>query len=253
MSPLAHSAVEPVYIYASQTGKPTLDQDGGGGNPFASALEDLLIRDSLTFDVFQKELVELTKRRSGGFQIPEVIAHSDIGVWRLLPKTNRERRVALVVVFSDYSASDNAQCLPGAKHDMQRITVALDRAGFEAQTVLDPDLIKLEIVLREFAVRSIDSEVALLYTTGHGVEVEGHVYLLPGDYPFSQGSAALQEYAVRLTTIGSALRASLINLVLYGGCRDNYFAIQSIPVTEAVEGSAKRTYKTTDYTDFTDR
>lgn len=221
---LAASAVEPIYLYASQTGKPTLDQGEGGGNPFASALVELLARRSLTFEAFRKELVELTGQKSRGFQRPEVLARTEPGAWQLLPKPSAEKRVALVVVFSDYSASSAAKSLPGAKHDMHRVAVALKRAGFGVQTVLDPDRARLEIALKAFADRSLTSEVAVLYTTGHGTEVDGAVYLLPGDYPLSLGRVALKERAVRLTTLGSALRARRANLVFYGGCRDDPFA-----------------------------
>jgi hypothetical protein len=224
--PLATTAVEPIYIYASQTGRQTLDQGEGGGNPFASALVELLARDSLTFEAFRTELVELTRLKSDGFQRPEIFARIDIGGWQLLPKPAAERRVALVVVFSDYSASSVAQSLPGAKQDMRRVAMALEKAGFEVQTILDPDRAKLEIALKEFAEHSTASEVAVLYTTGHGAEVEGTVYLFPGDYPFAQGSAALKERALSLTTLGAAARASRANLVFYGGCRNNPFGKQ---------------------------
>ena len=221
--PLANSAVEPIYLYASQTGRPTLDQGEGGGNPFASALVELLDRDTLTFEAFRTQLADLTELKSRGFQRPEVLARVDLGTWRLLPKPSTERRVALVWVFSDYSASGAATSLPGAKFDMHRVAVAFNRAGFEVQTIIDPDRAKIGGVLREFADRSEASDIAVLYVTGHGVEIEGSIYLLPGDYPFSQGSDLLNERAVRLTELGSALRARRANFIFYGGCRDNPF------------------------------
>ena len=224
MAALAGPAAEPIYLYASQTGRPTLDQGEGGGNPFASALVELLARDSLTFEAFRTELIALTGRKSGGFQRPEVSNGMKLGAWRLLPKPPAERRVALVVVFSDYSAAGAVPSLPGAKHDMHRVAVALARAGFEVQTVADPDRARLEIALSELAERSTTSEVAVLYTTGHGAEVEGVVYLLPGDSALSQvSSIRWKERSVRLTTLAAALRASRANLVFYGGCRDSPF------------------------------
>jgi hypothetical protein len=226
MAPRPTLAVEPVYFYASQTGRPTLDKDDVGGNPFASALVELLAHDMLTFESFREQLVNLTYLKSRGFQRPEVFGRVDKETWQLLPKPSGERRVALVLVFSDYSAYDAANSLPGAKHDMYRVAGALDRAGFEVQSVVDPYRTEIEIVLRKFAVRSAEADVAVIYTTGHGVEVEGAVYLLPGNYPLSQGSAALKERAVRLNEMGSALRARHANLVFYGGCRNNPFSIQ---------------------------
>ncbi len=226
MAPLPASTVEPIYFYATQTGKLTLDQGEGGGNPFASALVELLARDNLTFKAFRTELVELTEVKSRKFQRPEVTARADLGTWQLLPKPPAEKRVALVVAFSDYSASSGAPSLPGVKHDLQRVAAAFAKAGFQVQSILDPDLAKLEIALKEFADRSAASEVAVLYTTGHGVEVEGTIYLLPGDYPLDQGSAMLKDWAIPLTTMGSALHASRANLVFYGGCRNNPFGKQ---------------------------
>jgi Caspase domain len=226
MAPLPASTVEPIYFYASQTGKLTLDQGEGGGNPFASAFVELLARDSLTFKAFGAELVELTEQKSKKFQRPEVSARADLGTWQLLPKPPAEKRVALVVAFSDYSASGGAFSLPGAKHDLQRVATALDKAGFQVQSILDPDLAKLENALKEFGDRSAASDVAVLYTTGHGVEVDGTIYLLPGDYPLKQGSAMLKGWAIPLTTMGSALHAGRANLVFYGGCRNNPWVIQ---------------------------
>jgi uncharacterized caspase-like protein len=106
------------------------------------------------------------------------------------------------MVFSDYSASVVAPSLPGAEHDMRRIALALTVAGFEVEKVL---------------------EAAVLYTTGHGAEIDGAAYLLPGDYSFAQGRAALTTGAVSLAAMGSALQASRANLLIYGGCRNDPF------------------------------
>jgi Caspase domain len=218
---LGDSSTAPIYLYASQTGRPTLDQGEGGGNPFASALVELLGRKSLTFEAFRAELIELTQRKSRGFQQPEVQAPEALPGWQLLPKPETERRVALVLVFSDYSPSGKVSSLPGAKHDMQRVAAALDAAGFEVQRALDPTRAQLEVFLQRFAHRSEAADVAVLYATGHGVEVERVTYLLPGDYPAVEGTDALAEHALRLTALGSALRARRANLLFYGGCRNN--------------------------------
>ena len=213
----------PIYLYASQSGQRTLDRGEGGGNPFASALVELLNREALKFDSFRTELIELTDRKSRGFQRPEIQGPGSIRRWQLLPKPKNETRVALVLVFSDYSASGGASSLPGAKQDAQRVAEALHKAGFKVETVLDPDRANMAAALKQLSARSATADVAVIYTTGHGVEVERVTYLLPGDYPVEQGAAVLKERAVRLTGLGSALRALRANLVFYGGCRDNPF------------------------------
>ena len=68
---------------------------------------------------------------------------------------------------------------------MHRIALALAVAGFEVEKVL---------------------EAAVLYTTGHGAEIDGAVYLLPGDYSVSQGRAALTTGAVSLAAMDRRCR-----------------------------------------------
>ena len=77
--------------------------------------------------------------------------------------------------------------------------------------------------LAAFAKRSEDADVALVYATGHGVEVANSVYLLPGDFPVAQRASALAEFAIPLKAISAVPRAKRTNLVMYGGCRDNPF------------------------------
>jgi hypothetical protein len=219
---LADSPVEPIYFYASQPGEQTIDQDEEGGNPFASAFVDLLTHETLTFDTFHENLIDKTLQKSRGFQRPDISSQVDLEAWQFLPKSSTERRIALVFVFSDYTIS-GADSLPGAKNDIDRISQALSKAGFEVQTAIDPDQSKLNTIVHEFSERSKTSDIAVLYTTGHGVEVDGTIYLLPGDYPLIYGMYELNERAIRLTSIGEAASASKANLVFYGGCRNNPF------------------------------
>lgn len=214
---------EPVYIYASQSGKPTFDQGDSGGNPFASALIETLRSKTLTLKKFLHHVATLTETKSQGRQRPDVQSGRRLDSWRILPKPPGEKRVALVVVFSDYSASGGVRSLHGAARDSSRVSNSFEKAGFETQRVLDPDRAQLPIILREFANRSAASDMAVLYTTGHGVEVEGVVYLLPGDYPVGDGESSLNQRAVRLSQMGASTRAKLANLVFYGGCRNNPF------------------------------
>ena len=220
----ADPVAEPLYFYASQSGRATLDQGVGGGNPFASALVELLARDHLMLEDFASDLVALTVKKSSRFQRPEVPAPVDLGAWQpFSTDAATGERVALVVVFSDYSPYHAVMSLPGAKHDMQRIAKAFDGAGFEVQISLDPDHATLAEILKVFADRSKSAEMAVLYTTGHGAEVDGVTYLLPGDYPFLAGSAELGQHAILLANMGSVLQARRANWIFYGGCRDNPF------------------------------
>lgn len=213
---------ETLLFHASASGKQTLDQGEGGGNPFASSLIDVLAQPRADVRDLPSALQRLTFQKSNGFQTPDVPS-GRVGInWSLVPAASGERRVALVMVVSDYRAG-GAPSLPGAKTDAGRIAEALRRARFETEVAIDLDLESMRQKLAEFASRSAQYDAAAIYVTGHGVEVARTVYLLPGSYPVDLKGAALPDQAIRLTDIASTPRARQINLVLYGGCRDNPF------------------------------
>ncbi|MGO8952628.1 MAG: caspase family protein [Rhodomicrobium sp.] len=214
---------EPLLFHASSSGQPTLDEGEGGGNPFASALIEILGRPEMQLGDFSADLHRLTLEKSRGRQssdAPKGVFPQD---WKLVPRQAGEKRVALVLVVSDYRQS-RASSLPGAAHDAHRIADALTKAGFVTETALNLDLSNMRRKLAEFAAASTDFDAAAIYTTGHGLETNGEVYLIPGDYPRNEGNAALRAKALPLAVIANAARAKHVNLVLYGGCRDDPFS-----------------------------
>ena len=220
---------EPLVFHASQSGQRTLDQGEGGGNPFASALIELLARPSLQLAELPAGISRLTAAKSRGFQKADVPAAVTGAAWQVLPVKPGERRIALVMVVSDYANSggsgvDPAPSLPGAERDAQRVSKALEKAGFETQLAIDLSLPRMEETLARFAAKSAGYDAAVIYTTGHGVDVGGSVYLLPGDYPIAQRNGALPGSALRLSEISEGLRAKRVNLLFWGGCRDNPLA-----------------------------
>lgn len=211
-------------FFAAQSGQPTMDQGNGGGNPFASALIEQLDRSTLKFKQFKSALIEGTRTNSNQFQVPEIRSAKGLEDWQMLPKPKAEKRIALVLAFSDYSVLSENYSLPGAKYDLQRIADALTRSGFDTQTILDPKASYLNSQLQAFAEQSSKADVALLYVTGHGVETAGQQYLLPGDYPFKLGIDALERHAISLENLAALLRAKHANLFFSGACRDNPLA-----------------------------
>jgi Caspase domain len=223
------ATAEPLVFHASQSGQRTLDQGEGGGNPFASALIELLARPSLQLAELPVGISRLTAAKSRNFQKADVPAAVTGAAWQVLPVKPGERRIALVMVVSDYAASggsgvDPAPSLAGAKRDAERVAKALETAGFKTQLAIDLSLPRMEDTLAKFAAESAGYDAAVIYTTGHGVDVGGSVYLLPGDYPMAQRNGALPASALRLSEIGEGLRAKHVNLLFYGGCRDNPLA-----------------------------
>ncbi len=214
---------EPIVFHAASAGSQTLDQGEGGGNPFASALIDLLAKPAVALTELPEAVRQLTHQKSGGFQIADVPAIDAGNGWRLKPQAKNERRIALVLIVSDYSRSGGAPSLPGARHDGERIATALRNAGFETQLVPDLDAAAMRLALERFTAETRNADAAVIYTTGHGVEVGGTIYLIPGDYPLAEKNAALATRALPLSEMRQSLRAKHVNLLFYGGCRDNPF------------------------------
>lgn len=203
-----------VFVYGSRAGQPTLDRDAEGGNPFATALVTLLAGGPTSFAQFKGNIEVLTRRASKGMQQPEITGGADLARWQFLPRPRGETRTALVIVFSSYAASDIGPSLPGAARDFKRVAAALVGAGFEVMSMLDPDRASLARVLREFARRSAAADVALSYTTGHGVEIDGEARLLL-PYAREDGTNALP-----ISELAQAARGKRVNLIFYAACRD---------------------------------
>ena len=216
LTPIHHSV--PLVLYASQPGGSTLDQGEGGGNPFASALIELLKRPSLTYGDFRSRLVALTRKKSHGFQLPEAPISSALASWRLKPALASMQRFALVVGYSDYRKTGRAN-LPGVALDLKRVATALRNAGFQVQEAANPSRMSLEALLLALARRSEFSEAAVIYATGHGFERHGRVYLAANDQPFEEKPDVPSEGAISVPSLGAKLTARVANLVFFGGCR----------------------------------
>lgn len=211
---------ETLVFKAAAAGRETLDEGEGGGNPFASALVELLSQSQLSLKALPLELQRRTVQKSHGFQLPEVPA--PVVDWVILPRPAGEQRRAYVIVWSDYlRAGPTVPSLPGAKRDAVLIASAFSAAGFDTELVLDRDGAGLREKLLEIASETRGDDAAVIYTTGHGVEVDGHGYVLPGDYPGAQGAVALSSRAISLEAMSGALNAKRINLLFYGGCRND--------------------------------
>jgi Caspase domain len=204
---------KPVFLYGSLSDRPTYDTVAGGGNPFAAALVEALAAKSASFATFTADLVELTAKRSRGLQQAEVIGGKHLSQWQVLPRSNDEKSIALVVVFSEYDGTPHGRSLPGAKRDACRVAQALWKAGFAVTRLIDPDRTTLEQTIDDFANRTSHADVALIYTTGHGVETDGTARVL---VPYKRAGGS-NDLAV--TELANATRARQANLIFYAACR----------------------------------
>jgi hypothetical protein len=215
---------KPSIVFATGAGNTTLDQDEFGGNPFATALIELSGRDDLPIAKLLAALRTQTYRKSVGRQKPTWNELPNVRNWRIaLPVGIRqERRAALVLIVADYPALAVPR-LHGAANDERRIAAMLAGHGFSIRQGVASNRHSILDALSRFALESRQLDSAIIYSTGHGVQFGGDVYLLPGDYPFQSGYSArlLGTHAVSVERIAEAAKAASMNLTFFAGCRSN--------------------------------
>lgn len=217
----AAESAAPLYYFSGEARHETIERDDQGGNPFASALIDALKEPELTLGRLSQRLALLTFQHAGGWQRPELPRRLPDAQRRLVAPN--ENRVALIIAVSDYSKSPGVLSLSGARTDEARLKARLAAAGFATVSVVNADRAGNLAALEEFRRRSAAADVAVIYAAGHGVQHGGGVYLMMGDYP-ERSDKWLKERALNLREIGDAARAKSLNLVMFGGCRNDPFS-----------------------------
>jgi Caspase domain len=208
----------PLFYYAGQPGRLTQDRDRLGGNPFASALVEVLQKKPATLSDFTAALAASNARHSGGWQqlqFPKTLPRWKMGAG--------EKRVALVLINADYSKTPGVYSLPGAAFDARRVPDALREAGYEVTLALDKTTEEARKALEDFASMSVTADASLIYIGGHGAQHKRVVYWMMGDYP-EQDAKWLPTHAISVDEIGRAGKAKGVNLVLYASCRDDPFS-----------------------------
>lgn len=89
-----------------------------------------------------------------------------------------ERRVALVMADDDYRL---VRPLANPIHDGEMMEAALKKLGFEVVLETNRDLRRMRRALDDFREDAKGADVALVYFSGHGVEISGDNRLLPVD------------------------------------------------------------------------
>ena len=148
------------------------------------------------------------------------------------PAEKRGRRVALVIGNSAYRS---VPPLSNPHNDAEAIATSLRNIGFDTVT-LASDVTRERLIdaLRTFANEAENSDWAMVYYAGHGIEVGGVNYLVPVDATLAV-DRDIEYEAVPLSQVLRATDAAKrIKLVMLDACRDNPFAPRQTAAPEAV-------------------
>jgi uncharacterized caspase-like protein len=132
-----------------------------------------------------------------------------------------EKRVALVVGNSAYVSVAR---LPNPVTDATAVADLFRKAGFEAvQLRLDLSISEFRHAIGDFMEVATDSDVAVIYYAGHGMEIDGTNYLVPVDAKLAR-DFDVEDEALPLDRLLRAIEpARRLRLVILDACRDNPF------------------------------
>jgi tetratricopeptide (TPR) repeat protein len=143
-----------------------------------------------------------------------------------------ERRIALVIGNSAYR---NVSSLPNAAADASAFAVALRRIGFAQVTEQrDLDLASLTAALKNFGDQAMNSDWAVIYYAGHGIEVDGRNYLIPVDAKIALAHHVEDETLPLDRVLAKAEAARKLRLVILDACRVNPFAARMAAGNRAI-------------------
>jgi len=132
-----------------------------------------------------------------------------------------EKRVALVIGNGAY---DHAPKLPNPRNDAEAMAAALKRLKFEVLLGIDLKKPEMELLLQGFADKIEQAGVALVFFSGHGLQVHGRNYLVPVNAKLDKESDLVFQ-AVPLDSIQQLMEQSQrTNIMILDACRDNPLA-----------------------------
>jgi uncharacterized caspase-like protein len=146
-------------------------------------------------------------------------------------------RVAFVVGNGAYK---HVEPLPNPSIDAKSMAVLLRNAGFDVVEGIDLGREAMTSRLREFAVKTQGSEVAVFFYAGHGMSVNGKNYLIPVDADLKSEMDVVFTAIDVDVTLDQTMSDAKVKLVLLDACRDSPFAakIRSLKSTRAVTVSS---------------
>jgi caspase domain-containing protein len=134
-----------------------------------------------------------------------------------------EPRVALVIGNSQYSSG----ALPNPVNDAKMISDTLSGIGFDVIMRRDADQNAMKRAIQEFGSRlekAGDNAVGLFFYAGHGVQLNGHNYLIPTTAHIErEGDMDIEAVSADWVMDQMRYAHNRINIVILDACRNNPF------------------------------
>jgi Caspase domain/Restriction endonuclease len=131
------------------------------------------------------------------------------------------RRVALVLGNSSYM---NVNLLPNPLRDADAVAASLRNVGFQTVTIRD-DLTHSQMIgaLNDFSDQAANADWALIYFSGHGLELGGTNYVVPVDAKLLADRDVQDETVSLDRLLAATMGARKLHIVILDACRDNPF------------------------------
>ena len=132
-----------------------------------------------------------------------------------------DRRIALVIGNGKY---ENAGVLANPTNDADAVADLFTKAGFDSvDRRRDLGVVEFKRAVREFVDRAASADVAVVYYSGHGLEIGGVNYLIPVDAKLTS-VLDMDDEAVSLDRIlVAADHVKKLSLIILDACRENPF------------------------------
>ena len=155
------------------------------------------------------------------------------------------RRVALVIGNAAYASLPT---LANSVNDSAKVRDTLREAGFEMFYGADLKRIELESLIQRYFRAADGADIAVVYYSGHGVQVAGDNFIVPVDTKLST-PYDIEQQTVKVADIFNYIAAhSSAQLVFLDACRNNPFKIDrfwigdTLKTADARQGLARADY-----------
>jgi len=132
------------------------------------------------------------------------------------------KRVALVIGNGSYRHTDSMPKLANPANDADDMAVALRRFGFDVISKKNLTKEEMDETITDFGRKIADSDAALFYYAGHGLQVKGQNYMVPVDANIDS-EAKVPYRAVNINQLLEEMDSSRsrVNIVMLDACRNN--------------------------------